>query len=201
MTFTGSVELAASGFDYRAPYLVEQAEDLAGSVDLVATHAVLEHVPAPRLLPLLRAMRRVLRPDGLTIHFTDHMDHWHHFDPGISPINFLKFPPWWWTVLNSPLAYQNRLRFSQHLAYLQDAGFEVIRLELHVDSRALQDSRRLRLHREFQRFTPAETAVTSSFVVARPEALPAAREPVAASDVMDRPEGASRPGLTPSHSV
>lgn len=166
--------LAASGFEYRAPYVLEQAEDLAGSVDLVATHAVLEHVPGPRLLPLLRAMRRVLRPGGLTIHFIDHMDHWHHFDPGISPINFLKFPPWWWTVLNSPLAYQNRLRSTQHLAYIRDAGFEVIRLEQHVDARALQDSSRLRIHREFQAFTPQETAVTSSFLVARPEASPAA---------------------------
>ena len=166
--------LAASGFEYRAPYDLEQATDLAGSVDLVTTHAVLEHVPGPRLLPLLRAMRRVLRPGGITIHFIDHTDHWHHFDPGISPINFLKFPPWWWTVLNSPLAYQNRLRSTQHLAYIREAGFEVIRLEQHVDARALQDSSRLRLHREFQAFTPQETAVTSSFLVARPEASPAA---------------------------
>jgi len=193
--------LAASGFDYRAPYALEQAEDLAESVDLVATHAVLEHVPGPQLLPLLRATRRVLRPEGLAIHFIDHVDHWHHFDPGISPINFLKFPPWWWTILNSPLAYQNRLRFTRHLAYIQEAGFEVIRLELHVDSQAFQDSRRLRLHQEFQTCTPLETAVTSSFVVARPEPLLAAREPPAASDGMDRPEEPSQPSLRPSHSA
>jgi SAM-dependent methyltransferase len=165
--------LSESGFDYRAPYGLDQVEDLAGSVDLVSSHAVLEHVPPAKLLTLLRTMRRLLRPEGLTIHFIDHMDHWHHFDPAIGPINFLKFPSWWWGVINSPIAYQNRLRSTQHLALLREAGFQVTHLEAYVDPRALEDARRLHLDREFQLFTPEELAVTSTFLVARPsEARP-----------------------------
>jgi SAM-dependent methyltransferase len=163
--------LSESGFEYRAPFDLDQAEDLTGSVDLVTSHAVLEHVPRAKLLPLLRAMRRLLRPDGLTIHFIDHVDHWHHFDPGISPINFLKFPAWWWRVLNSPIAHQNRLRSAQHLALVREAGFRVIHLESRVDPQALEDARRLHLDREFQSFHPDDLAVTSTFLVARPSAI------------------------------
>jgi SAM-dependent methyltransferase len=162
--------LTESGFEYRAPYDLDQAEDLAGSVDLISSHAVLEHVPRTKLLSLLRAMRRLLRPEGLTIHFIDHMDHWHHFDPGIGPLNFLKFPGWWWMVLNSPISHQNRLRSAQHLALVREAGFGVTHLESRVDPQALEDARRLHLDREFRSFTPDELAITSTFLVARPAA-------------------------------
>lgn len=165
--------LAESGFEYRAPYDLDQAEDLAGAVDLVSSHAVLEHVPRTKLLSLLLAMRRLLRPEGLTIHFIDHMDHWHHFDPGIGPINFLKFPDWWWGVVNAPISHQNRLRSAQHLAFVREAGFRVIHLELRVDPQALEDARRLHLNREFRSFTPDELAITSSFLVARPSGFTA----------------------------
>ncbi|MBA3318020.1 MAG: class I SAM-dependent methyltransferase, partial [Gemmatimonadales bacterium] len=160
--------LTESGFEYRAPCDLDQAEDLAGSIDLISSHAVLEHVPRTRLMSLLRAMHRLLRPEGLAIHFIDHADHWHHFDPGIGPINFLKFPGWWWAVINSPISHQNRLRSGQHLALWREAGFRITYLESSVDLQALEDARRLHLDREFRSFTPDELAISSTFLVARP---------------------------------
>jgi SAM-dependent methyltransferase len=167
--------LTESGFEYRAPYDLDQAEDLAGSIDLISSHAVLEHVPRTRLMSLLRAMHRLLRPEGLAIHFIDHADHWHHFDPGIGPINFLKFPGWWWAVINSPISHQNRLRSGQHLALWREAGFRIIYLESSVDLQALEDARRLHLDREFRSFTPDELAISSTFLVARPTVSVAGR--------------------------
>ena len=159
--------LADSGLEYRAPYDVSRLRESGESFDLIYSHAVLEHVPRAKLPSLFQTMHLLLRPGGLMIHFIDHVDHWHHFDSEISPINFLKFPGWWWAVLNSPIAHQNRLRSAQQLALVQQAGFQIAYVDVRANPRAVEDARRLRLDREFRSFTADELAVASTLLVAR----------------------------------
>lgn len=161
--------LGESGFEYRAPCDPCHLPLPEASLDLIISNAVLEHVPEAMLPLQFAEMRRLLRPDGLMVHYIDHRDHWHHFDSSIGPINFLKFPDWWWGVLNSPLAYQNRMRSAEFVALVRAAGFTVVRLEQVVDEQALHDASTLELDARYRSLAPEEVAVTSTLLVARPE--------------------------------
>jgi SAM-dependent methyltransferase len=108
----------------RARYLTDGLESLrrlpAASVDVAWSHAMLEHVREPELLPLLRELRRVLAPDGITSHQVDLQDHLDY------ALNNLRFSRRVWE--SGPIArsgcYTNRVGFSRMLELFSQAGFE-----------------------------------------------------------------------------
>lgn len=157
-----------SGFEYQAPFDVRRTGLPAGAVDFVSTRAVLEHIPPDDIRAIMKEIRRFIHPRGAMVHTIDHSDHWQHFDRQTSLINFLRYPQWWWRVLNCSIAYQNRLRSCEHLAILKETGFEIQLLETSADPTALADARSLRIHDDFRRFSPQELATTTTYVVARP---------------------------------
>src|SRR4029453_13616085 len=69
----------------------------AGSVDLVYSNSVLEHVPPDGILELLAEARRILRPGGIVAPCVACNDHYAHFDPRISFVNYLQFSDAEWT--------------------------------------------------------------------------------------------------------
>lgn len=91
-----------------------------GSVDFVYSCSVLEHV---RDLPALYAdLARVVRPGGGMGHIIDLRDH-HRPEP----FDFLRYSDGMWNRMSGRSAgYTNRLRRAEHLALLDQAGFEVI---------------------------------------------------------------------------
>src|SRR5919206_617837 len=90
-----------------------------GSVDLVVSEAVLEHVRREDMAPLLAQLRRVTAPDGIGLHFIDFQD---HLGGGLQ---HLRFSDSFWA---SPLVgragiYVNRLGLSAMAARFRRAGF------------------------------------------------------------------------------
>ncbi|MFT5130769.1 MAG: SAM-dependent methyltransferase [Rhodothermales bacterium] len=81
------------------------------SIDAHISCNVLEHIPPSDIPPLLAEARRIIKPDGLLIHKTDHRDHFHRDFRSISPINFLRFTEAEWLALaGNRFMYANRLR-------------------------------------------------------------------------------------------
>jgi SAM-dependent methyltransferase len=92
-----------------------------GSIDLVVSIAMLEHVRRDLLAPLLAQLRRVTAPDGMGLHAIDFQD---HLGGGLQ---HLRFSDAFWA---SPLVgragvYVNRLGLSAMVARFDRAGFEV----------------------------------------------------------------------------
>ncbi|MCB4820198.1 class I SAM-dependent methyltransferase [Roseicella aerolata] len=92
-----------------------------GSIDLVVSEAVLEHVRREELVPLLQQLRRVTAPDGVGLHFIDFQD---HLGGGLQ---HLRFSDAFWA---SPLVgragvYVNRLGLSAMVRRFRRAGFAV----------------------------------------------------------------------------
>lgn len=92
-----------------------------GSIDLVVSEAVLEHVRREDLAPLLQQLRRVTAPDGVGLHFIDFQD---HLGGGLQ---HLRFSDVFWA---SPLVgragvYVNRFGLSTMVGRFRRAGFEV----------------------------------------------------------------------------
>lgn len=106
-----------------ATMLVGGAEQLAalpaGSVDLVVSEAVLEHVRREDMAPLLAALHRVTASDGIGLHGIDLHDHLG------GRLRHLGFGPSFWegpAVARAAL-YCNRLGLSEHLAAFRAEGF------------------------------------------------------------------------------
>jgi SAM-dependent methyltransferase len=153
---------------YLAPCDCRHLELPDGSVDVVSSRAVLEHIPPAVIEEIFGESFRLLKPGGVACHFVDNSDHWEHRDKRISRVNFLKFSDdtFRWTCLNSH-NYQNRLRHPEYTELLEKMGFALEREEREIDSRAVSVLATLPVAERFRRFTAEELAAISSYLLAR----------------------------------
>ena len=152
---------------YHAPADAAQTGLPSGSVDVVTTTLVLEHIPRGVLKQFLCEWRRILRPGGLMSHTIDLSDHYAHQDRSISSVNFLKFRPRVWNFFCNRITYCNRLRERDYLTMFSDEGFEILYLDSKTDPGALRALASMSVAAEFREMSPRELAVTESYIVAQ----------------------------------
>lgn len=119
-------DLSACGIRYFAPEDARRTSLASASVDCITSTDTLEHIPAQDLGSLFRECRRILRPDGLFSAAIDYSDHYRQCDGTVGAYNYLKYSDTVWTLFNPPSHYQNRLRHSDYINLLGDAGFAII---------------------------------------------------------------------------
>ena len=112
---------------------------LRGEADIVFSRAVLEHVND---LPATFAdMAAALKPGGVAVHLVDLKSHGLHQS---SPLDFLTWPTWLWSLMYSAKGVPNRLRVDRYRDGVAAAGL------------------RLRLLRSTGQYSPAEIAAVRS---------------------------------------
>jgi SAM-dependent methyltransferase len=160
--------LARANIIYHAPADGARAEWFAaGTVDLVYSNSVLEHVPGPVILSLMKEAHRVLKPNGLMLHAVACNDHYAHFDKSISYVNYLQFTDGQWRLWNNSLNYQNRLRASDFTGMAKESGFEIIH-EARAMRRGTREAlERLRIAPEFAAYSSEDLAATTVDFVGR----------------------------------
>jgi SAM-dependent methyltransferase len=153
---------------YLAPCDCSRLDLDSATMDIVASRAVLEHVPPPVIEGIFREAKRILRPHGRMLHIVDYSDHWSHQDHRISAVNFLRYPDWLFrlTCMN-PQNYQNRLRHSEYLAILESIGFKVTREESTIDPSCIAALSHLKVATRFRHFSSDDLASTGSTLLAR----------------------------------
>lgn len=157
------------GLEYRAPADARATGLEAASVDFVSSTNTLEHVPAEHIPPILAECRRILRPAGVLSCRVDLRDHHSYFDSSVSEYAFLGHSDRVWRLVSSSLHFQNRLRRSDHLRMLDEAGFEVVAEQSARPSEAdLARLRAMRLAPRFRGYALEDLGVKSIAVVARP---------------------------------
>ena len=128
---------------YLAPASAARLPLGPASVDLHYSTNVLEHVPPDQMEAIFVEARRILKPDGLTMHRIDLSDHFSHRDGAISPINFLQFDePTWARWSGNRFMYQNRMRTHEYAQLFERVGLQVRDWNTVTDPRArtaLQD--------------------------------------------------------------
>ena len=142
--------LSSDQFQYLVGKGIEREDRIpAGSVDVICSFAVLEHLP--RLDRAFEAMRRLLKPGGWMIHKVDLRDH----TDFSRPLEFLRYPEWLWVVSRWKWSYMNRARWSVYPPLLAAHGFRLVE---RWPTRTLSDdelaAQRPRLARRFRRLTP-----------------------------------------------
>jgi len=151
---------------YMAPYDMDQIP--SGSVDIIESRAVFEHISEKLLNQLLADCRRILSPSGMMCHCIDNSDHWEHQDKSIGRINFLQYPDEAVTILGlNPQNFQNRLRHYEYRGIFESLGFHVVRESSEVDESALRDARTMKLCARYRDVAPEELAILSSYFAVR----------------------------------
>jgi len=96
------------------------------SFDFHFSYAVLEHVPGPIILQILREAKRILRPTGAVLHSIDLSDHFWYSDNSIQRINCLRFSQEEWRRwAGNKYMYHNRLRVRELLELFAEAGVRI----------------------------------------------------------------------------
>lgn len=109
-----------------------------GSVDVVYSRTVLEHIRLDDLRQILADGRKYLRPGGLAVHVIDNSDHYEHRDKSLSRLNFLRYPDIAWEAMHWKTgSYQNRLRHSNYIRLFEAAGYDIIDAVAEVDQKTL----------------------------------------------------------------
>lgn len=161
--------LAAAGVEYHAPADATRTGLADGSVDLVISNSVLEHVPVPTLDALLGESRRMLRAGGISLHGVNCGDHYAYADPSITPIHYLRYSDQQWKRWNNDLLFQNRLRASDFLAAAERVGLRVVLDSHRPRVELLECLSRLPIDPAFGHYSPDDLCCTSIDFAATPE--------------------------------
>ena len=137
-----------------------------GSVDLIFSNFVLEHLPRELLLDLLGKFRRLLSPNGVMSHYVGLADQYAGFDSSITPFNFLRYSARSWRWLNNPIINLNRLRITDYRAALQETGHRLVKESSQRGSP--EALRQVPLAPEFRRYPEEDLLVLYSWLVTRP---------------------------------
>lgn len=152
---------------YLAPFDVNAIPD--GSIDLVTSRTVLEHIPPDVLLDLFKALRPKLSARGRMVHLVDHSDHLEHSDKSISKINFLTWPDGRHAWINRLTREgENRLRHHEYPPLFAQAGYRVVLEQHKVHEPTRQLAKSLPLQPHYAAMTPEQLATMSSLYVLEP---------------------------------
>lgn len=145
---------------YHAPGDASKTDLQEGSVDLVYSYAVLEHVPENVIYDLTMESMRVLKKSGLAYHLIGLHDHYVSFDKKITKVNFLKYPEFLWSFfVKNNISYHNRLREKQFLDIFNECGAKIVWLENKTDPNDINALRNMKIDRSFHGMSYEELAI------------------------------------------
>lgn len=159
--------LGAAGVEYFAPADARDTHIPAGTVDLVYSNSVMEHVPKDAIRGLMQESVRILRPGGMALHNVCCGDHYAFFDPSISFVNFLKYEEKGWRIWNNSLLYQNRLRSPDFLNLASEAGLKVLLKRNFVRPGTYEALASMKVAEPFQHLSTEDLAQTTIDFVAQ----------------------------------
>lgn len=160
--------LARTNIRYLAPVDTACLNFESQSVDYHVSFTVLEHIPPKTLENILIEGKRLLRPDGLFIHYIDFSDHFSHSDNSISSINFLQFTDEEWERLaGNRYMYHNRLRVDDFADLFKSIGLKILFMAPGLDEKALAELKQgFPLHERFRNKDARTIATGGAWIVA-----------------------------------
>lgn len=163
-----SLEEATEGVvTYQAPGDASATGLPDGSLDVVFSNSVLEHVPGPVIERCFVEARRILRSGGVVFHSVNCGDHYAYADRRIHQLNYLQYSDEAWEKWNNAFLYQNRLRAIDFTDMARAAGFVIEVDTSRPHPRRLEQLASIRVHPRFARYSRDQLAITSIDFVGR----------------------------------
>ena len=133
--------------------------------DIVGTNNYLEHFSRTDLARVLKELKRLGKPGGISSHLVYMGDRYRYLDNQIPPLNFLKFSRLEWWFYNNEILYQSRLRVTDYLAAFEHAGFGMLDLKrFHLQHKAMSALRR---SRKFLKYDLLDAGTVRAWVTLR----------------------------------
>ena len=162
------LEAATSGVvRYHAPADATRTGLPAGSVDMVFSNSVLEHVPPEVITALYTESRRILRPGGLMFHSVNCGDHYAYVDRRLHQLHYLQYSSRAWSFWNNAFLYQNRLRAHRFVEDAAAAGFQIVLDTATARNENLARIRSMRVAPEFADIPRERLCITSVDFIGR----------------------------------
>lgn len=158
--------LEAAGISYRAPCDARSTGMAPGSLDLITSNNVFEHIPPAILLDLFVEAKKLLRPGGHILHCINCGDHYAYSDRSITQLNYLSFSETEWNRWNNSIQYQNRLRPIDFLDMADHKGFEILSSEYSSKPENFKQLENMVIAPEFQHYSLEQLAATSLTMIA-----------------------------------
>lgn len=157
------------GIHWLAPIDAKDTHFPSESFDFISNTVTLEHIPENDIAKILKECYRILRPGGIMSCLVDLKDHYSYFDSTISYYNFLKFSDKTWAYLNSPIHFQNRLRYPDYINLITQSGFEIVDQDVERPSYAdMEALKHLRLANRFKaKYSLEDLGVKSFWIILR----------------------------------
>jgi hypothetical protein len=146
---------------YLAPADARYTRMEPGTVDVVFSNSVLEHVPEADIASMMRESYRLLRRGGLMFHSVNCGDHYSYVDPSITQLNYLRYSEAEWKKWNNRFLYQNRLRAGDLVNLAVTAGFEIILNTAHPTEERRAQLESLPVAACFHRYAPDDLCITT----------------------------------------
>lgn len=155
-----------ANINYNAPGDASMTGLEEGSVDLVYSHAVLEHVPEKVVYDLTMESKRILKTFGVAYHLIGLHDHYVSYDKKITKVNFLKYPEFLWSFfVKNRISYHNRLREKQFLDIFERCGAKVVWLENKTDPNDIDYLRNMKIDKSFRGMSYEELAIYNTELI------------------------------------
>jgi len=151
---------------YKSPGDATRTELSDNSIDLVFSHAVLEHVSESIIHSLIIETKRVLRKNGIVYHAIGLHDHYAGFDKNINKVNFLRYPEWLWSFfIKNKISYHNRLREKEFINIFESHGAKIEMINNMIDPEDVETLKTMKIDKRFSGMTREELAVNYSEVI------------------------------------
>lgn len=169
---TGDLVAASQGgIQYHAPADASQTGLPDGSVDLVFSNSVLEHVTPEVIEPIYREAHRLLAADGLMFHSVNCGDHYAYVDGNINQLHYLRYSDAQWHFWNNDFLYQNRLRAHHFVEVANACDFEILLNTASASPLRMEQLGRIDLAPEFTSIDAEKLCITSVDFIARKSAV------------------------------
>jgi hypothetical protein len=130
--------LRMMNIQYWAPADAGRVDLPSQSIDYHISFMVAQHVRPTALVEIFLEGKRLIKPDGLFIHYATLTDLFAGIDTSISPINFLRFGEAEWEVIaGNRYMYHNRLRVDELSALIQSTGLRILAEQTELNQEAL----------------------------------------------------------------
>ena len=138
-------------------------------IDFVFSRYVLEHVTTESLEEMHSQFAKKLKSGSYILHLISPSDHRAYTDSSLSLQDFLKYSQSEWDSIQTRFDYHNRLRLPQYLDIFSK-DFEIISLEydkINFESIAYKNFKKLKIHKDFQKYTEQELMAGSINILLR----------------------------------
>lgn len=153
--------------EYKAPCDAKNTGLDNESVDFIVSNVTFEHIPKESMSDILNECYRILKIGGIMSISIDYQDHWSYFDKSITVYNFLQYSKEEWQKYNPSLHYQNRLRHSEYINFIEKSNFKTLDVrQIKPNEENFKKLEMLNIHNDFKiKYSLDDISILGSHIV------------------------------------